>query len=516
MTARWMLSVAIIFASLLVLAGVAGAQGPQPDALTQVTLPYEGTTNTTGTAFAILNTGTGISAVGVAGRTDNGFAGVVGYSANRHGVFGLSVAASDAGVYGRNDGAGIGVWGRSAAGIGVSASSTNNFALRADSTNSRAIMATTGSLNNAAIWGEHTGANVGFGVVGVTQNGQAVRAQSYNGPGVLAVGGNYHGIEAVTSADNQAGVWGRKDGAVGGAGVRGTSDKGYGVDGVSVDNTGVNGSSTNGVGVQARSVNEIALVVESTNEDSIEAISTKEGKSAIYAHHDGDKEGNGVYASTQRGYAIQGLSRRGTGIYAEGDRDGDGLEATTDGNGAAVYAYREDRGQLAGAFDGKVSVNGTLEKAAGSFKIDHPLDPANKYLSHSFVESPDMMNVYNGNVTTDKNGDAIVKLPDYFEALNRDFRYQLTVIGQFAQAIVAEEIKDNKFVIKTDKPNVKVSWQVTGIRHDPYATANPIVVEQEKPSQERGSYLVPEVYGEPKSKSVSRVYRPQLDQSKAR
>jgi hypothetical protein len=43
-----------------------------------------------------------------------------------------------------------------------------------------------------------------------------------------------------------------------------------------------------------------------------------------------------------------------------------------------------------------------------------------------------MMNVYNGNVVTDKRGMATVVLPDYFKALNRDFRYQLTVVGQFA------------------------------------------------------------------------------------
>ena len=91
----------------------------------------------------------------------------------------------------------------------------------------------------------------------------------------------------------------------------------------------------------------------------------------------------------------------------------------------------------AGEFIGDVSVSGTLTKGGGSFKIDHPLDPANKYLSHSFVESPDMMNIYNGNVTTDANGEATVALPAYFAALNRAFRYQLTVIGQFAQAIVA-------------------------------------------------------------------------------
>jgi len=86
-------------------------------------------------------------------------------------------------------------------------------------------------------------------------------------------------------------------------------------------------------------------------------------------------------------------------------------------------------------------------------------------LSISFVESPDMMNVYNGNITTDANGIAVVVLPDYFEAFNIDFRYQLTVIGTFAQAIISSEIQYNVFKIKTNKPNVKDSWQVAGIRN---------------------------------------------------
>jgi hypothetical protein len=95
-------------------------------------------------------------------------------------------------------------------------------------------------------------------------------------------------------------------------------------------------------------------------------------------------------------------------------------------------------------------------KNGGGFLIDDPRDPANRYVNHSFVESPDMMNVYNGNTTTDADGNAMVELPGYFQALNRDFRYQLTVVGQFAQAIVAEEVRDNRFRIKTDKPNVRV------------------------------------------------------------
>jgi len=144
--------------------------------------------------------------------------------------------------------------------------------------------------------------------------------------------------------------------------------------------------------------------------------------------------------------------------------------------------------------DGDLWVVGKIQKGSGTFKIDHPLDPANKYLSHSFVESPDMMNIYNGNVVTDSHGIATVELPSYFEALNQDFRYQLTVIGQFAQAIVAKEIANNQFTIQTDKPAVKVSWQVTGIRHDAYAEAHRVVVEEDKPAAERGTYLHPELF----------------------
>jgi len=159
----------------------------------------------------------------------------------------------------------------------------------------------------------------------------------------------------------------------------------------------------------------------------------------------------------------------------------------------------------AGYFAGNVNVTGTLSKGGGSFRIDHPLDPENKYLQHSFVESPDMMNVYNGNVVTDANGYATVTLPEYFEILNKDFRYQLTVIGEFAQAIVAEKVTGNWFTIRTDIPNMEVSWQVTGIRKDKWAEANRIQVELDKPDNEKGLYLHHEEYNMPIEKSVNRV-----------
>lgn len=152
---------------------------------------------------------------------------------------------------------------------------------------------------------------------------------------------------------------------------------------------------------------------------------------------------------------------------------------------------------------GGLSLNGNISATGSkSFKIDHPLDPANKYLIHNAVESPDLMNIYNGTVMTDKQGVAVVVLPEYFEALNRDFRYQLTAIGQFAQAIVAKKILGNRFVIRTNKPGIEVSWQVTGIRHDAYANAYRAPTEQVKPLSEQGRYLQPELFGAPPEQAI--------------
>jgi hypothetical protein len=171
-------------------------------------------------------------------------------------------------------------------------------------------------------------------------------------------------------------------------------------------------------------------------------------------------------------------------------------------NSSSAAAYFRNRGAgYAGWFVGNVIIQGTLSKSAGSFTIDHPLDPANQTLSHSFVESPDMMNIYNGNVVLDGNGEAWVQLPDWFEALNRDYRYQLTCIGGFAPVYIASEIADNRFQIGGGTPGLKVSWQVTGIRHDPYAEMHRIPVEQDKP--EAGTYLCPECYGLPQESTVS-------------
>lgn len=175
--------------------------------------------------------------------------------------------------------------------------------------------------------------------------------------------------------------------------------------------------------------------------------------------------------------------------------NGDGIDAAA-GSG------------LAGSFTGNVSISGNLSKGGGSFKIDHPLDPANKYLYHSFVESPDMKNIYDGVATLDANGEAVIRMPEWFGTLNRDFRYQLTCIGGFAPVYVAEELANNQFKIGGGHFGLKVSWQVTGIRQDVWANAHRIPVEEAKNVRERGFYIHPELYGAPPEKQIEWARHP--------
>ncbi|MBI2108571.1 MAG: hypothetical protein HYT93_00115 [Parcubacteria group bacterium] len=121
---------------------------------------------------------------------------------------------------------------------------------------------------------------------------------------------------------------------------------------------------------------------------------------------------------------------------------------------------------------GNVVVTGALAKGSGSFVIDHPLDPANKLLYHSFVESPDVKNIY--------------------------FRYQFSSLEKPSPNLyIKQEIRNNRFVISGGEPKIRVSWQVTGVRHDPYILKNPIIPEVEKGSNElvnKGEYVFPELY----------------------
>jgi hypothetical protein len=200
--------------------------------------------------------------------------------------------------------------------------------------------------------------------------------------------------------------------------------------------------------------------------------------------------GTGIYGSSLKSYGIVGAGAD-IGVYARNGFIGNGNSAYLGARSVAADLY------------GDVDIHGRLTKSGGGFRIDHPLDPANQYLTHSFVESSDMKNIYDGVVLADEHGQATVELPAWFEAVNRDFRYQLTAIGGPAPGLhVSEEISDGRFKISGGTPGLKVSWQATGVRQDAWANANAIDVELPKPEIERGAYVHPELRGEPVSNGL--------------
>jgi len=218
------------------------------------------------------------------------------------------------------------------------------------------------------------------------------------------------------------------------------------------------------------------------------------------------------------GIGVAGLGAGG-GPCCIGSADGDGgfFEGGSNSFSSGDGVFGLTGSGFAGNFSGSINVTGQIFAGVKDFRIDDPLDPANKYLTHSSVESSEMMNIYTGNITTDGQGNATVPLPAWFEVLNTDFRYQLTVIGQFAQAIVARKIANNQFTIRTNVPNVEVSWQVTGVRQDVFAKAHPLVVEEEKETRLRGFYIHPELYGAAPEKQVEWARHPEMmRQSKER
>ena len=292
-------------------------------------------------------------------------------------------------------------------------------------------------------------------------------------------------LAGFTSEAGQSGVLGA-DTSSGGFGVQGTSNNGVGVAGYT--------SAHNQYGVEG---------VDTSSEGGYGVYGTSSSGTAIYGSRGGEFEfGVAVMgeATCESGAGVWGEATAADGIGVKGiatGENGAGVYGFATGTGAqsyGVYASSENSDSL--YVDGNAAVTGTLSKGGGSFKIDHPLDPGGKYLCHSFVESPEMMNVYNGTVTLDGKGQATVQLPEWFEALNRDYRYQLTALLSAAPNLhVSALVADGKFSVAGGNAGQQVSWQVTGIRQDAWANANRIPVEVDKNAEDRGRFLHPELFG---------------------
>lgn len=359
-------------------------------------------------------------------------------------------------------------------GYGVAGYSANGLAGVFGTSGRNGVYGLSESAKCSGVYGRNDGS--GYGVEGITVAGFA---------GVFGTSPE-NGVYGLTNSDSGSGVNGRNNGS--GPGVTGRSKSGFGVYGKNGSGSGRNPTFRNGGGVWGDAQSGAGVTGTSSGDAGVIGL----GGTGVYG--EGDVVAGVRGFGMGRAAGVFGVSEESWGVYGAGRGKNQGGHFISD-EGIGLLGATGSNGTFAGFFVGDVYVSGTLSASAKNFKIDHPLDPANKYLVHSCVESDQMMNIYNGNVTTDANGDATVVLPNWFQALNKDFRYQLTVIGQFAQAIIAREIENSRFTIKTDKPRVKVSWQVTGVRQDAFSRAHPMQVEQDKPEEERGTYLHPAELG---------------------
>ncbi|HMB91945.1 MAG TPA: hypothetical protein VKP65_13915, partial [Rhodothermales bacterium] len=209
--------------------------------------------------------------------------------------------------------------------------------------------------------------------------------------------------------------------AVGSTGNFGVYIGSAGEDGVRVNSAGRNGVAigmASQTGVSVFQANAHGMSITTANGNGVEVGSA--GVDGIQIQSAGN-DGVQVSSAGQHGVLIQNAASRGVQIdqasigMVVGNTSSNGIQVNQAGvDGIQIQSAGRDgirvssAGGVAGQFVGDVNVSGTLSKGGGSFKIDHPLDPANKYLAHSFVESPDMMNVYNGNAVLDAAGEAVV------------------------------------------------------------------------------------------------------------
>jgi hypothetical protein len=428
-------------------------------------LPIAATT-AVDTALSITSTG-GTGILGTAGT---------GAGVESGGLWGISTASGGNGVRANADTGtnAFAVWANAAQGNSVVGTSALGAAFDATATTGTGVLGTHDASTGTA-------AGVEGDTLSTDGNANAILGQVLS----TSPGGSSTAVRGVNSGTGGSGigVWGSQAGS------------GYGVLGsVTGAGLGVFGESgTGGTGVLALGG---AFGLDASGNTGVRGTG---GLAAGYGVL-------GVGGTSNVG--VRGESSAGTtvsfgGYFLSTATGGNGVygECSTGANGFGVWG-KSTTGS-AGVFSGNVSVSGTLSKGAGSFKIDHPLDPANKYLYHSFVESPDMMNIYNGNAQLDGAGAATITMPDWFEVLNTEFRYQLTAIGAPGPNLyIAQTMKNRQFVIAGGTPNGVVSWQVTGIRQDAFANAHRIPVEELKRPEERGLYLHPELYGLPESASV--------------
>lgn len=307
------------------------------------------------------------------------------------------------------------------------------------------------------------------------------------------------GIRGIsTSPSNYTmGVWGQSD-SLNGIGVFG-----WATNNGNQTNMGVYGrsNSTNGIGVYG-----IAQATSGSGKAGVYGFSPNSGSgvygtgpTGVYAHGNGNGVALRAYGGDNSYRGVDAVVYRADGmaVYAEAGSSG--------GINFGVYAHTSSQADGYGVYSsGRFAASGTK-----SFQIDHPLDPEHKLLNHYCTESSEPINAYSGVVRTDGSGYAWVELPDYVEAINKDYRYQLTVLDDtdndgFVLAKISKKLRDGRFQIRTSAPGIEVSWEIKGTRNDRFVQEYGAPIEVEKPKDWQGLFLMPQLYGQPAERAIHR------------
>ena len=203
-----------------------------------------------------------------------------------------------------------------------------------------------------------------------------------------------------------------------------------------------------------------------------------------------------VNPSNSTSPSITGIASNGTsGVGVEGNGGRYGVHGNVTNSNSSTYGVYAS---------GDLAATGVK-----SFVIDHPLDPLNRTLRHYSIESNEVLNMYRGIVALDESGQGKIELPEYWDVTNINPSYQLTAIGSPTQPYILQEIQDNYFIV-AGEPLTKVSWTVYSNRNDPtfryYDTHGKEYSKEviEKTPDEKGTYRVPEAYGEKSRFQVSK------------
>lgn len=475
--------------------------------------------------YAISGVTSGANAAAIYGQntTADGF-GVFGNASAGSGILGMSTLGGF-GVEGLNNGTGKGVMGFSFnSGIGVQGQNNGNGAgvFGANTGAGPGIQALNNGIGNAlevfqdgsgnGIYNEVAqGRGIYNRILGSGHAGIITDLQANGGIGELVGFGNKNGIGFKVSAvenpsnpgaGNAGDVWGMiteiktnspttNNSVYGGVLAADQYGKGQGilmnhrgVSGRNVDFNSLNASNED-ANITAISLNRASTIVAQNQNNSIH--------SAIRVADIGYMGTDGVDHIGVFGYSSP-VPTYGIGVQGKGGFYG-------------VHGIKDRSGAGWGVFStGDIGGTGTKH-----FVIDDPRDPENKYLRHASIESNEILNLYRGTATFGVNGSVLVKLPDYYEVINKNPSYQLTAIGaSMPDLYIQKEVSEGSFVISGGVSGKKVSWILTAERNDPYLQQNPEVREVVlDKGPRRGKYLTPELYGQPKEMAIS-YYEPKM------